>query len=174
MPSLTKSSCKNLDIRFATADDAADIAGIYNYYIEHTTVTFETEPVSESVMALRIKTIASEFPYLTYMADGKVAGYCYIHKWKERAAYGHTFEVTIYLAPSHCHKGIGTRLLKELIENHLPDDCHVLIASITEGNAASRKLHEAFGFKQASHFTQVGFKFGRWLDVSDYQLLIRP
>ena len=70
-------------IREVKIDDAAAIVDIYNHYISHTTVTFETTPLTTEQMRQRIIDISCHFPYLVYESDGKVAGYAYVHLWKE-------------------------------------------------------------------------------------------
>jgi L-amino acid N-acyltransferase YncA len=159
-------------IRNVNINDAKDIADIYNKYIADTTITFETERLRVAEMEKRIKSIAAVGPYFIYMEEGKLCGYCYAHPWKERAAYANTFETTIYLAPGYENKGIGTQLMRRLIADCHSRDIHALIACITEGNAASNHLHEKLGFRQVSHFRQVGRKFDRWLDVVDYELIL--
>jgi len=103
-----------------------------------------------------------------------VAGYCYAHGWKTKAAYRYTLETTVYLSPDYFGRGIGKRLMRELIEACRRNGYRALIACITAGNEASIALHTGLGFKQVSHFEQVGRKFGRWLDVVDYELLLNP
>ena len=154
------------------SDDASAITAIYNRYITLTTVSFETEPLSETSMLERIEAISSEFPYFVYEYDGAVVGYCYAHLWKERAAYSKTLETTVYLAPEACGKGFGAELMHHLIEACRERGFHSLIACITAENSRSVAFHEALGFRKVSHFRQVGRKFGRWLDVVDLQLLL--
>lgn len=161
-------------IRPAEARDVAAVTAIYNHYVLHDTATFETEAVSVDEMHRRIADISSHHPYFVCEVeelDGrKVVGYCYAHEWKPRAAYRHTLETTVYLAPAYCGRGIGRLLMEKLIDACRQSDCHALIACITGGNTASEVLHRKFGFKQVSHFEQVGRKFDRWLDVVDYEL----
>ena len=114
------------------------------------------------------------FPYFVYEEDKEITGYCYAHTWKERSAYRYTLETTVYLSPGHTGKGIGMLLMQRLIEACRENGYRALIACITEGNEASNILHERLGFKQVSHFTKVGLKFDRWLDVADYELLLFP
>ena len=154
------------------SDDASAITAIYNRYITRTTVSFETEPLSETSMLERIEAISSEFPYFVYEYDGAVVGYCYAHLWKERAAYSKTLETTVYLAPEACGKGFGAELVHRLIEACRERGFHSLIACITAENSRSVAFHEALSFRKVSHFRQVGRKFGRWLDVVDLQLLL--
>lgn len=160
-------------IRAAAPQDVPQITYIYNEYILHSTATFETEPLSEAQMARRLSEISAAFPYLVYEQEGRVWGYCYAHPWKERAAYCHTYETTIYLHPQAQGRGIGRRLMQVLIEACRQRDCHALVACITEENEASCKFHERIGFHRVSHFGQVGRKFGRWLDIADYELLLK-
>ena len=132
--------------------DAKAIVDIYNEYVVNSVATFETEP-------LRVE---------------EMVGYCYAHTWKEKAAYKYTLETTVYLSPRYKGKGIGRQLMERLIEECRVGGYHALIACITEGNEASYSLHEKLGFRKVSHFEKVGLKFGRWLDVVDYELIIKP
>jgi phosphinothricin acetyltransferase len=120
----------------------------------------------------RIKGIAEGFPYFVDMEDGEMAGYCYAHPWKERAAYQYTLETTVYISPKYQHRGIGSKLMKRLIAECRSQGFHSLIACITAGNKASNALHEKLGFRQVSEFKEVGMKFDRWLDVVDYELIL--
>lgn len=81
-------------------------------------------------------------------------------------------ETTVYLSPAVVGRGIGTLLMKNLIEECRLSEYKALIACITEGNSESMALHKKLGFKQVSFFEKVGFKFGRWLNVIDYELLL--
>ena len=152
------------------ASDTNAITAIYNQYIEKTTVSFETDTLSTEQMRKRIRDISSEYPYLVYETDGQVIGYAYVHRWKERAAYSLTVETTIYLSPGHKHEGVGTALMHELIERCKAAGYKVLIACITGENTESINFHSSLGFVQASHFHNVGYKFGRMLDVIDMEL----
>ena len=159
-------------IRPVHLDDAAAIATIYADYVEHTTISFELAAPTVQQMGERIASLANTYPYLVYEEDGMILGYCYAHAWKERAAYSHTWETTVYLVPQAKGRGIGTALMQRLIADSRAAGCHVLIACITDENSPSRAFHEKLGFRKVSHFSQVGFKFGQWLDVTDYQLLL--
>lgn len=159
-------------IRPVKLEDAEAITAIYNEYVAHTVVTFDTEPWSEERMRMRIIDLSTKFPYFVCEVDGELAGYCYAHAWKEKAAYRFTLETTIYLSPTYTGRGIGTKLMEKLIEECSRGGYHALIACITEGNEASNVLHTRLGFKQVSCFKKVGLKFDRWLDVIDYELLL--
>ena len=159
-------------IRQVLIGDAQDIADIYSYFVLHTTVSFETIAPDAEEMEQRIRTISASCPYFVAEENGQVVGYCYVHPWKERAAYCHTYETTIYLSPDVCHKGIGTQLMNRLIEECRARGFHSLIACITGENRASIRMHEKIGFHQVSDFKEVGRKFGRWLDVVDMELIL--
>ena len=159
-------------IRRVTPADAPAIADIYNHYVVNTVVSFETEPVTVEAMRRRIGSLSADYPYFVCEEEGVIAGYCYAHAWKERAAYAHTFETTVYLSPQCRGCGVGRRLMERLIAECRLCGCHALIACITACNTASRAFHERLGFRQVSLFRSVGFKHGSLLDVADYELLL--
>lgn len=159
-------------IRTVNEYDAEEIRDIYNYYILNTAISFETEAIGGEEMHRRIREISGRHPYFVCEEDGKVQGYCYAHQWKSREAYSHTLETTVYIAPAYTRLGIGRLLMSSLIDACRERGVIALIACITEGNEASIGLHKALGFKQVSHYSQVGIKFGRRLDVIDLELLL--
>ena len=159
-------------IRKAKPEDSHDIALIYNYYIENSTITFETNPVSHEEMACRIADISEKYPYFVYEESGKVVGYCYVSSWKKKAAYSKTVESTVYIDKNFQGKGIGRALMNKLINDLKEKSFHAVIACITTPNPISVKLHEDLGFRKVSEFHEVGYKFGKWLDVGDWELLL--
>lgn len=161
-----------LMIRQVEPTDAKAIADIYNEFVTHSVATFEIEPISEDAMRKRIADISSCFPYFVYETNKQVAGFCYAHTWKERAAYRHTLETTIYISPLWQGQGIGRQLMTRLIKTCRQAGYLALIACITDSNESSKRLHATLGFKKVSHFEKVGMKFNLLLDVSDYELLL--
>ena len=135
-------------IREVRPDDAAQIAEIYNRYILETTISFETQSLSAEDMRIRIEEISSYFPYFVAENNGKLTGYCYAHPWKERAAYCKTLETTIYLASEAKGRGLGTRLMTQLIKECRNRGYHALIACITAENEESCQFHERIGFNK--------------------------
>lgn len=157
-------------IRPVTLDDAPAITDIYNHYIAETTVSFETQPLTAAQMEKRIADLSASNPYYVNVDDnGNVTGYCYVHPWKERAAYSGTMETTIYLKAGEEARGIGTALMKTLIEECRRRGYRILIACVTAENTGSVAFHKKLGFEQVSHFKKVGRKFNRLLDVIDLQ-----
>ncbi len=162
---------ENTVIREVNKEDAGDIARIYNPYILNSVITFEEIPVTEEIITGRIEAeISAGYPYLVLEAAQKVAGYAYAGVWRTRAAYRQTVESTVYLEQGLTGKGYGTLLYRALIEELRKKDFHVVLGGITLPNPASVALHEKMGFKKVAHFTEVGYKFKRWLDVGFWQL----
>ena len=160
-------------IRPVLLNDAEAIANIYNEYVVNTDISFETAPVSVENMRARIAELSTEFPYFVYVTEkGEVEGFCYAHRWKERAAYNYCAETTVYCAIGRTKKGIGFKLMQSLIDECKVKGYHALIACITADNEASICFHQKLGFHKVSHFEKVGMKHGRLLDVVDYELLL--
>ncbi|MEO1133602.1 MAG: N-acetyltransferase family protein [Cyanobacteria bacterium J06639_1] len=159
-------------IRAAESSDAVAIASIYNHYIENTVITFEEPPVSAADIAARIEKVKRfDLPWLVSEENGRVVGYAYATRWKERIAYRHSAEVTIYLASDCLSNGLGTQLYRALFDE-IRINIHVLVGIITLPNPASVAIHEKFGMKKVAHFKEVGYKFDRWLDVGCWQKIL--
>ena len=169
----------SVTVRTATAEDAAAIASIYNAYVLDTVVTFEVDPVSDQDMAARIdKVHAAGLPYLVAEEADAVLGFAYAAPFRERAAYVHSLESTVYLPEGVVGRGIGSALYTELLARlrtleasdspHAP--VHRVYAGIALPNHASAALHEKFGFTRVALFGEVGRKFDRWIDVGFWEL----
>jgi phosphinothricin acetyltransferase len=159
-------------VRKATEEDAEAIAGIYNYYVEKTIITFETEAVSTAEMRQRIAAISSDYPCYVYEIDERVAGYCHASQWKKRSAYRWTAESAVYVDPGLRNKGIGRSLMTQLIESLQQMNFHAVIACISIPNPESIRLHEKLGFEKVSHFREVGWKLDIRVDAGDWELLL--
>jgi phosphinothricin acetyltransferase len=159
-------------LRNATTADAAAIAAIYNHYVETTTVSMETEPVSADEMAQRIAGVQDgRRPWLVLLADGRLCGYAYASKWRARPGYRHAVESSVYLDPALRGRGHGGELYRALLAR-LEGHFHTVIGGIALPNAASIALHERLGFRQVACFHEVGHKFGAWVDVAYWQLTL--
>jgi len=158
-------------IRPAGPNDAEAIARIYNHYVLNTTISFEDQAVSAVDMAGRMAEVESaSLPWKVVIAGGQVVGFAYAGKWKGRCAYRHSAESSIYLDQGVLGRGIGRRLYQALLADLHERSIHVAIGGIALPNLASIALHERLGFSQVAHFKEVGFKFGRWLDVGYWQI----
>lgn len=159
-------------LRSCTPADAPQICDIYNYYVRETVITFEEAPVAEREMAGRIADITTRLPWFVWEADGEIIGYAYASAWKGRAAYRHSVESSVYLAPHVTGKGVGTKLYAALIDELRQRGLHCVIGGAALPNPASVALHEKLGFAKVAEFREVGFKLGRWVDVGYWQLLL--
>lgn len=158
-------------IRVAELNDAAAIVAIYNHYISTTTITFEEDPVSSTEMTQRIADVNNAgLPWLVLTIDGKVTGYAYATKWRARSAYRHSVESTIYLDHAFAGRGLGRALYGALLDALGKREFHRVIGGIALPNEASVRLHESLGFRKVAHFTEVGKKFERWVDVGYWEL----
>lgn len=161
-----------MEIRPFKAGDEHAISEIYNHYIANTVVTFEESPLSAIQMRERIDSYTTSYPWLVCIMDGALVGYSYASKFHQRSAYRHTAELTVYVREGFERQGIGHQLYQALIHGLQSHDCHVLLAAIALPNAGSVRLHELMGFSKVAHFSQVGRKFGRWIDVGYWQRVI--
>jgi len=160
-------------IRPARSEDAARLCDIYNHYVRETVVTFEESEVPPNEMAQRIADItAARLPWLVWEESGVILGYAYASAWKVRAAYRHSVEASIYLPPHATGRGIGSSLYRALIDDVRQRGVHAVIGGAALPNPASVALHERLGFEKVAQFRQVGFKFGKWVDVAYWQLLL--
>ncbi len=157
-------------LRDATAADGVALAAIYNPFIATTTISFEEDPVSGEEMALRIAEVqGAGLPWLVAEEAGRILGYAYAGKWKARRAYRHSVECSVYVAPDAQGRGLGTRLYEALFERAKAIGAHAVIGGVAMPNAASVALHEKLGMAKVAQFREVGFKFGRWIDVAYWQ-----
>ncbi|GHU83231.1 N-acetyltransferase [Spirochaetia bacterium] len=159
-------------IRPVNIKDAAAICGIYNHYVKNTVITFEEIPVSFKEMEGRIQTITAQYPWFVLEEAGDLAGYAYVNKWKDRPAYRHAAEVSVYLKTGREGQGLGTELFTRLLEAVGKTPIHAMVAGITLPNERSVALHERFGFKKIAEFNEIGFKLGKWLDVGYWERLL--
>jgi L-amino acid N-acyltransferase YncA len=157
-------------LRNVHINDAAPIRDIYNHYIASTPITFEERPVTVDEMRQRIEKVTATLPWLVCEEDGHLLGYAYATKWKERAAYRHSVELTIYLHHSSIRKGKGTELMEGILPELRSCQIHSVLGGVALPNDASTSLLEKFGFRKVAHLSEVGYKFDRWIDVGYWQL----
>ena len=159
-------------IREVNKSDAAGICEIYNYYIKNSVITFEEDDVDEKEVIRRIEEVTLKYPWFVCDEKGIVTGYAYAAKWKERSAYRYSAETTVYVHKDHYGKGIGSKLMLNLIDDVEKKNIHYLVAGIVLPNQASIALHEKMGFKKCGLLKEVGFKFGKWIDVGYWEKIL--
>ena len=155
-----------------TDDSLTILAGILNYYVVNTTVTFHTKLLSAADIRSKVFFTQPVFRSFLVKKDGRIIGYCAISPWKQQEAYAHTGEINIYLAYDATGKGIGSQAINYLLSYAQEHDINNLIAGICSENKASIRLFEKSGFRQCGHFQKVGTKFGRILDTVYLQKIL--
>jgi L-amino acid N-acyltransferase YncA len=158
-------------IRSVSSEDAPQIAAIYSHYVQSTTISFEEKALSGADMASRLAAVeAAGLPWLVAERDGQLLGFACASPWKVRHAYRHSVEISIYLQAEQRGAGTGSALYHALFAALRQRRVHAVLACIALPNAHSVALHEKFGMRKVAHFAEVGYKFGRWLDVGYWQL----
>ncbi len=160
-------------IRHVKIEDAKAICDIYNHYVRNTIITFEEEPVSLQEMRDRITKVTLTFPWLVLEEKGIISGYAYASNWNIRSAYRFSAESTIYLQSDSIDKGLGRKLYEYLLSDLRNRSLHSVIGVIALPNENSIALHEKLGFQKVAHFSEVGWKFDKWIDVGCWELLLQ-
>lgn len=160
-------------IRDMTLADLPAILEIYNDVILTTTAVYSEEPHTQAMReAWFNERKAAGFPVIVTEENGLITGFGTYGHFRAWPCYRFTVEHSLYVAKSHRGKGISKVLLNYLIDHARRAGMHALIAGVDSDNAASLHLHRAFGFEEVAHFKEVGFKFGRWLDLVFLELLL--
>jgi phosphinothricin acetyltransferase len=160
-----------LAVRRAGEGDAGSILAIYNDAVASTVATFDTEPRSLEGQFEWLREHDPPYVILVGESGGKVIGWASLSRWSDRKAYAETAEVSVYVDARMRGKGVGRRLLARLVEEGARSPFHTLLARVADGNAASLRLHESLGFRPVGVMKEVGFKFGRRIDVHLLQLV---
>ncbi|HPF47014.1 MAG: N-acetyltransferase [Alphaproteobacteria bacterium] len=165
----------DLIIRPSEEEDMEAIHKIYEHEVLNGTATFDESPPSKEAMeAKRIDILSHGFPHIVAEMDGEVVGYGYISFYRQRSAYSQTVENSVYVVAGKQKCGIGYKLMQAVIEDCERLGLKNIIAVIGDsGNSGSIKLHQKLGFRKVGILTDVGFKFGRWLDVVLMQKTLR-
>jgi phosphinothricin acetyltransferase len=161
-----------LQIRPAKAHDLPRIVAIYNHYVLHTHVTFDTEEVAVLQRLEWFDAFSSFGPHrlMVAQAEDRVVGYASSSRFKVRQAYNTSVETTIYMDPEAVGNGIGTRLYGSLLDAVKAEpSVHRAYGVIAIPNEGSVALHEHFGFQSVGTCHEVGFKFDKYWDVSWFE-----
>ena len=139
------------------------MVAIYNREVGSSTATFDTEPRSAAEERRRIQDDANAA--VVAEIDGVVVAWASLSPWSQRRAYARTAETSVYVDESARGRGVGRRILREVLRLARSRRLHTVLARISEESIASLRLHESLGFRRIGVMHEVGFKFGRWLDV---------
>ena len=155
-----------MQLRPAAREDLPAIQSIYAHHVLNGLASFEEVPPTVEEVGRRYDEVRGRgLPWLVAELDGKVAGYGYCSLYRSRSAYRYSLEDSVYVRPDMQGKGLGGRILTELIARCEGLGYRQIIAVIGDSaNAASISLHARLGFLRVGTLRSSGFKFGRWVD----------
>lgn len=159
-------------IRLARTDDAQGMLEIYEPLVRETFISFEMEPPTPKEMRERVKKTLATYPWLVFEHGGRIAGYAYASRHRERRAYQWSVDVSCYVHPQFRGQGIGARLYRALLGILKRQGFQCAYAGIALPNEASVRLHESVGFARIATYHQVGYKLGAWRDTGWWECRI--
>jgi L-amino acid N-acyltransferase YncA len=161
-----------MQIRAATEHDLAQVSAIYDHHARSSVSTFDDSSPGPDRWLSKVgpNTRRGEHLLVVVADGGEVRGYAEASVFRDRAAYVHTREVSVYLGLDARHQGFGRGLYDELIGLLRIDGIHVALAVIALPNPASEALHRACGFTRVGVIEEVGWKLGAWVDTAWWQL----
>ncbi|MBB3173607.1 phosphinothricin acetyltransferase [Endobacter medicaginis] len=156
----------SIDLRHATDADLPALLAIANHAITHTTANWSREPTTlDERAAWLARQAAGNFPILVADRAGTVLGYASYGPFHPKDGYDRTVEHSVYVTPDAQGQGLGRRLLEAMIDHATRRGMHAMIGLVAADNTGSLALHRACGFTETARLPEVGFKFGRWLDL---------
>ena len=157
------------------ARHSAAILAIFNDAIANSTALYDYRPrAPESMVGWFDAKAKGRYPVIGIEDEsGTLMGFASYGPFRAWPAYKYTVEHSIYVDARFRGRGLGRVLLREIIAAAQAQDYHVMVGGIDAANAVSIKLHEALGFSHSGTVRHAGFKFGRWLDLAFYQLILR-
>ena len=157
------------------AQHSSAILSIFNDAIANSTALYDYQPrAAESMVAWFAGKAKGRYPVIGVEDEsGELMGFASYGPFRAWPAYKYTIEHSVYVDARFRGRGIGRLLLKEVIAAAQGQDYHVMVGGIDAANAVSIKLHEGLGFIHCGTVKHAGFKFGRWLDLAFYQLILR-
>ena len=161
-------------IRLARSDDLASINDIYNYFVVHTTCTYQEVPDSIESRRAWYERHGPDHPVTVAELNGEIVGWGSLSAFHQRSAYRFTVENSVYVDRRYHRRGIGDTILEDLIARGRAIGHRTIIAAVDAGEEASIAIHAKHGFRFAGRLTEVGYKFERWLDVVYLQLTLAP
>ena len=159
-------------IRPATANDLDAIRAVYNYYVTHSTCTYQIELETAAERAAWFRDRSELHPVTVAEREGEVIGWAALSPWKSRCGYARSAEASVYIHHEHHRRGAGKALLIDLIDRAKALGLHTVIGGACSTQTASLALQAALGFEVIGTFREVGRKFDRWLDVTHTQLVL--
>ncbi len=163
-----------IKLREATLEDIKDINDIYNTAVKNLNATMDIKTISLEEQKKWFKEHKeNDLAVIVAETEDNIAGWASLSKWSHKEGYKYTLENSIYVENNYRGKGIGTKLLKQLILEAENTGYKNMIAQIAEGNEISVKQQKKYNFKKVGVLKKVGYKFDRLHDVSIYQLEVK-
>jgi len=162
-----------ISIRQATINDMAKVLEIVNYEILNTTAIwdYDVRTLSQQIEIFNEKQYKN-FPLIVAEKESKIVGFGTYGTFRQKIGYQFTVEHSVYVHKDFHGKGIGSTLLKELIEIAKNQKLHTMIGVIDSENHGSIAFHQKLGFETVGNIKQTGYKFNRWLDSVFMQILL--
>jgi L-amino acid N-acyltransferase YncA len=162
---MSASPGQTFTIRPATREDMPAVVGIYNWAINQTFATIESEPLSaeeaaewwEAHVKQRMLTLVAD-------EDGDIIGWARLLPWRQRGY--EVVEDLVYVDPLYQRRGVGRELLGRLIETAHGTGCRTIVASVAADNRAGLHLHQSLGFEVVGTLKNAAYKFSRWMDIT--------
>ena len=162
-------------IREATEQDLTAMSAIYNDVVKTSTAIYREDPMTPGEYEQWWRTrVAQGYPVLVAVSDDGVVGFATFGDFRAWPGYRFTVDHSVHVRADRRGGGVGSQLVRELVDRATQLGKHVMIAGVDADNAASIRFHERLGFESAAHLRQVGFKFGRWLDLVLMQRVLGP
>ncbi len=160
--------------RKAKTQDIPALLEIYNYEVKNGVATLDiNEKTQAQWTEWFLRHNIKNHPLIVLEENGIIKGYASLSSYREKEAYASTVELSIYVHPRFRGQGAGTALMKEILNMAREDKTvHTVVSVITSGNAASERLHDKFGFSFCGKIKEAGIKFGEFVDISNYQLIV--
>ncbi len=163
---MIEATVERAGLRDARPGDGAGLQRIYGHHVLHGFGSFEESPPDIAEMERRCAAVQEHgLPYIVAEAGGQLLGFAYAGRYRPRSGYRFTVEDSVYVEPEAMGRGLGSKLLAEVVARAEAAGMRQMIAVIGDSaNIGSIHLHERFGFSRAGLFAAVGWKGGRWLD----------
>ena len=164
---------REITLRYGVEDDLPALLDLYNYSVLNSIATFD---LVEQTLEQRKKWFAehspNKHPLIVAESERKILGYATLSQFRDKPAYSKSVESSVYVVRDSQRSGVGTALMRRIIEVARKLGYRTIVACIVSPNRASFSLHEKLGFIEVGKFKEVGFKFGAWRDTAWFQLML--
>ena len=158
-----------MNVRKASAADAAAIARIYNEGIEERIATFETRLRTAADVE---KWFDGVHPIVVIEDEGAIIAYASTSMYRPRECYAGIAEFSVYARRSARGRGAGKAAMMALIDAARGAGFWKLVSRVFVENTASRALLRSIGFREVGTYERHAKLDGVWRDVVIVEKLI--